>query len=328
MSLISLIATDPLSPAKPLLGKLHQFRASQAHDADEHAHNLTNWEQSYDQITPGSFRGSLVELRLPDMQVFRERISHAVRQSCCVLPEAFWFGLADQTADTRINGRVAGVNQIMVRPGHCEFELLTPADHMIYGIVIQRDALVAAADSLGCQIDWAQLSGAEMRRVDPLARAACLQTLRCLLAQAAGSHQAGQQAVTEALLTLLDSSQVDAGVSKSFERRQRIVARARDHVLAHPDESVTVPQLCQRLFVSRRTLQYCFEDVLNISPMQYLRLIRLNGARRSLLQRSSDPVSVRDVAAQWGFWYFSQFSSDYRKLFGHCPSQALSQRVH
>lgn len=263
--------------------------------------------------------------------MFRESISHSVRQSCCVWPEAFWFGLADQSADTRINGRLAGADQIMVRPGHCEFELVTPAEHTIYGIVIQRDALVATADRQGCQVDWTQLDRAEMMRVDPAARAACLQTLRGLLAQEPGSarHQlASQQAVSEVLLTLLDTSKVDSGVSKSFERRRRIVAKARDYVLAHRDQAVTVPELCERLFVSRRTLQYCFEDVLNISPIQYLRLIRLNGARRSLRQACSAPVSVRDVAADWGFWHFSQFSSDYRKLFGQCPSASRQQRTH
>ena len=62
--------------------------------------------------------------------------------------------------------------------------------------------------------------------------------------------------------------------------------------------------------------------------MQYLRLIRLNGARRSLRASSGAPVTVRDVAANWGFWHFSQFSSDYRKLFGQCPSESRSQRTH
>lgn len=89
-------------------------------DADEHAQNLTNWEQSYDQITPGRFHGALVELQLPQMQVFRESISQAVRQSCCVWPETFWFGLADRDADTRINGRPAPGDTVMVRPGHCD----------------------------------------------------------------------------------------------------------------------------------------------------------------------------------------------------------------
>lgn len=106
------------------------------------------------------------------------------------------------------------------------------------------------------------------------------------------------------------------------------MAKARDFVLGHCDQVITVPQLCERLHVSRRTLQYCFEDVLDISPMQYLRVIRLNGARRHLRENLSDARTVRDVAADWGFWHFSQFSSDYRKLFGQSPSESLRQRSH
>ena len=78
--------------------------------------------------------------------------------------------------------------------------------------------------------------------------------------------------------------------------------------------------------MSRRTLQYCFEDVLGINPVQYLRILRLNGARRQL--REAETRHVRDVAADWGFWHFSQFSSDYRKLFGHSPSETLKQGLH
>lgn len=324
MPLISPVRADRKSPIAPVVSDAHQVRSVHAVDADEHAHNLTNWEQSYDQITPGRFHGALAELQLPQMQVFRESISQAVRQTCCVWPETFWFGLADHGAATRINGRLAGADKIMVRPGHCEFELVTPADYAIYGIVIRHDALVRAADKMGCQINWTQLSGTQTMQVNAASLALCLRMLSALLAQEGECTNpvSCQQELTDWLLTMLDTSAVDGPVSKSFMRRQRIVLKAREHVLAHRDQAVTVPELCERLHVSRRTLQYCFEDVLDISPIQYLRLIRLNGARRHLRENSSKTLYVRDVAAEWGFWHFSQFSSDYRKLFGHCPSES------
>ncbi|MDO8251755.1 MAG: helix-turn-helix domain-containing protein [Rhodoferax sp.] len=314
----------------PFPGNSHQIRTIEAIDADEHARNLTNWEQSYDQITPGQFHGALTELQLPQMQVFRECTSQAVRQSCCVWPEAFWFGLTEHTGHTRINGRLAGQNAIMVRPGNCEFELVTPADYAIYGIVIRRNALLSAADQMGCRLDWTQLAGAEVMNVSDASRTACLQTLAGLLTEEGDCSRPDlrQQAVMGTLLAMLDTSEVDSAVSNSFMRRQRIVAKARDFVLGHCDQVITVPDLCEHLHVSRRSLQYCFEDVLGISPMQYLRVIRLNGARRHLRENLSDSRTVRDVAADWGFWHFSQFSSDYRKLFGQSPSESLRQRSH
>jgi AraC family ethanolamine operon transcriptional activator len=339
MSSISNSHRQNQARAAPLADHVHAIRTVEAFDADDHAHNLTAWEQSYDQITQGSFHGALTELQMPQMQVFLERTSQAVRQSCCVWPEAFWFGLqgdAGGAMSARINGRMGEADSIMVRPGDCEFELVTPADYAIYGIVIERQALMGAADQMGCQIDWSQLASAEVRHVQGAAKYACLLTLQELLCddeaatdgKSVASLALPQQALMLSLLSMLDASEVDSAVSNSFMRRQRIVALARDYVLAHRDQVITVPELCERLHVSRRTLQYCFEDVLGISPIQYLRIIRLNGARRHLRESLSDARTVRDVAADWGFWHFSQFSSDYRKLFGQSPSESLRQRTH
>ncbi|MBT3067313.1 helix-turn-helix domain-containing protein [Rhodoferax sp. U11-2br] len=328
VSASSCVTTSPLAADAPIAGKTHQIRTIQAFDADEHAHNLTDWEQSYDQITPGHFHGRLTELQLPQMQVFREDTSQAVHQSCCVWPDTFWFGLPVQTGQTRINGRLVGPHSIMVRPGHCEFELQTPSDYVIYGIVMRQDNLQHAAERGGCLIDWAKLAQAEVMQVAPHPHQRLLQRLAGLL-QHDGPYTDPawrQQLLLNALLALLDTSKVDPAVSNSFQRRQRIVAKARDLVLSQHDQTLTVPELCERLFVSRRTLQYCFEDVLGMSPMQYLRLVRLNTARRRLRQSSAQPVSVQDVAADLGFWHVSQFSCDYRKLFGQTPSQ--SRQMH
>jgi len=322
----------------PLQGCAYQIRTIEAHDADEHAHNLTAWEQSYDQLTQGPFHGVLTELQMPRMQVFSEHTSQAVRQSCRVWPDALWFGVQGQAGqEARINGRPGAADTIMVRPGGCEFELLTPADYAIYGIVVRRDALQGIARQMGCHIDWPQLDHTEVLHVSESARLACLQTLALLVLPPGAACDEylptvavaqAEQAVLRAVLSMLDTGTVDKAASNSFRRRQRIVLQARDHVLDHRDQLVTVPELCQRLHVSRRTLQYCFEDVLGISPLQYLRAIRLNGARRELRQSLANAQTVGEVAAHWGFWHLSQFASDYRKLFGQSPSQSLCQRMH
>lgn len=314
---------------------MHQIRSIQAFDADEHAHNLTNWEQCYDQTTPGAFSGSLHELQLPGMQVFKEHTSQGMRQSCCVWPDALWFGLPQRPAPGtapaggRINGRCAEGDTVMVRPGSQEFELLTPADYGIYGIVVRQERLREAADAQGYQLDWGRLTRHELLHVDSQAHARCLHTLDRLLHTPAHGHslptlpQAAAdpaEQLMEALLPLLDGARDPAQVSSSFARHQRVVAKARACLLAHPDQPLDVPELCEQLHVSRRTLQYCFEHVLGLTPMQYLRILRLNGARRSLRQQGPG-TSVQDVAARWGFWHLSQFATDFRKLFGHTPSQ-------
>jgi AraC family ethanolamine operon transcriptional activator len=320
--------------ATPVLHHVPDLRTVLAHDADELASKLTNWQQRYDQVSAGRFDGTLTERQLPRLQVFRESLSQSVRQSCRVWPDAIWFGLPDHDHDqhgaTRINGRQAGTDTLMVRPGNVEFELVTPSDYNIYGIVASRQLLEDAAARQGCQIDWQRLQAAEVLQVNGAARAACLGTLAAALAggpsdlPAAVDTDAWQDGVLGSLLELLDHRCGEPAENPSLQRRRRVVEQVRAYIDAHRDQALTVPQLCEQVHVSRRTLQYCFEDVLGMSPLLYMRMLRLNGARREL--QGQGGAAIGAVAGAWGMSNFSQFSSDYRKLFGVCPSAAVRAR--
>ncbi|MBA5690197.1 helix-turn-helix domain-containing protein [Rugamonas apoptosis] len=303
------------------------LRTVLARDADELASKLTDWQQSYDQFSAGLFLGTLTELRQPQIQIFRESLSQSVRQSCRVWPDAIWFGLPDHAAATRINGRLVEQDWIMVQPGNVEFELVTPSAYRIYGIVVSRALLTGAAARSGCQVDWRRVQAAEVLRVDARARAQCVHLLAQLLPEQLAAPWQGearwQDAILSALLDMLDHSCVEPAIAASLQRRQRVVARAREYILAHRAEAITVPELCEQVHVSRRTLQYCFEDVLGMSPMLYLRMMRLNGVRRQLHDACARGSAIGDVAGAWGMCNFSQFSSDYRKLFGVRPSAVL-----
>lgn len=307
---------------------MHQNETLHRHvmalDPDDLARNLTGWEQVYDQITCGVFAGGLDEVHLPGVQVFRERINQSVHQLCRIRPGALWFGLPLEGEASRINGRKAATASVMARPGGAEFELVTPRDHDIFGIVVSRQLCEEGARRNGCADVLDTLDGAEILRVDPAARAACLRTLSTLLdgggASDAATIEEARHGVVDALLLMLGASRIEASTLRSEQRRRAIVAKARDYLVEHRDRAVTIPELCEHACVSRRTLQYCFEDVLGISPVVYLRRLRLNAIRRTLLEDPAHARAIGRVAADWGIDNFSQFSSDYKKLFGKSPS--------
>jgi AraC family ethanolamine operon transcriptional activator len=110
---------------------------------------------------------------------------------------------------------------------------------------------------------------------------------------------------------------------RSRVSHRKVVSRAQDYLLAHPDKVITVTELCETLHVSRRTLQNCFNEVLGICPMSYLKSLRLNAVRRTLKEGMPRGQTVQDVAAANGFWHMSQFAADYRRLFHELPSETL-----
>ena len=86
------------------------------------------------------------------------------------------------------------------------------------------------------------------------------------------------------------------------------------------DRPVYVPELCQAISVPERTLRYCCEQKLGMSPRAYLTLRRLTLVRRALLRGAA---SVADAARQYGFWHVGRFAQAYRAQFGELPSTTI-----
>ncbi|AXL52425.1 AraC family transcriptional regulator [Paraburkholderia caffeinilytica] len=308
-----------------------------AYDADEQARNLHGWSQTYDQLTAGRFVGGLTELCIDHMQVFVETTSHTLRQTCEIQEDAYWFGIPTcPEGSGRIDTQVIAGDALAFRPGGIEFELLTSAGYQIFGVVVKGDVLrryAADVERVGLAD---HLPNTEVVSIGKVRKERLCASLRQLLDDGAAngvplSSFARNNLQASVLASLFDVGALPAAEQVAMPmrgRRQSIVAEAREYVLANRDRAINVPELCERLHVSRRTLQYCFQDVLGMAPATYLRTIRLNGARRDLCAASHASRSVQDVAAAWGFWHLSQFATDYRKLFGMRPSDTLKAGIN
>ena len=109
--------------------------------------------------------------------------------------------------------------------------------------------------------------------------------------------------------------------TRSFKGRCHVVKDATNYALSNTNEPITVADLCQKLNISRRMLNYCFQEVLETNPVHYLRSLRLNGVRRELRQQLPVGTQIRDIAGKWGFWHLPRFAAEYRALFGELPSE-------
>jgi AraC family ethanolamine operon transcriptional activator len=86
----------------------------------------------------------------------------------------------------------------------------------------------------------------------------------------------------------------------------------------------TVVDICKSVSVSERSLQYAFRTYVDLSPLVYLRLCRLNRVRATL--RSSHPqiTTVTAVAMRFGFLHLGRFAVDYKQIFNESPSATLA----
>ena len=101
------------------------------------------------------------------------------------------------------------------------------------------------------------------------------------------------------------------------------VRRARSFIEAHADEPLTVGGIAVEAGVSVRALQHGFHRTLGMSPTEYLRAVRLRGARRDLIAADPATTSVADIAARWGFLHPGRFAVRYRLKYGISPAVTL-----
>jgi AraC-like DNA-binding protein len=102
-----------------------------------------------------------------------------------------------------------------------------------------------------------------------------------------------------------------------------ITQRFRDAIEQSDGEPIYLPELCNTLGVSVRTLQDHSSNFLGVSPKRYLLLRRMHLARKALRDANPEVSSVTEVATRFGFWELGRFSVAYRSLFGETPSRTL-----
>lgn len=105
----------------------------------------------------------------------------------------------------------------------------------------------------------------------------------------------------------------------------RSLRKALAYMNAMVSSSPRLSDISQEACCSERTLQRVFIRELNITPMRYLKHLRLSYVYRDLFSGTVDN-SVTFIALKYGFNHLGQFSCDYKKLFGESPSDTLKRQ--
>jgi AraC-like DNA-binding protein len=128
--------------------------------------------------------------------------------------------------------------------------------------------------------------------------------------------------IDEILYRLLRSdaaAAVRAGVGPAADA-QRMLEIMRFIRTRHADK-LRVEQLARRAAMSPSHFAHRFRAVARISPMRYLREVRLDAARARLLDPSA---RVSEVAVEVGFESPAHFTREFKRRFGVSPSKSFA----
>jgi AraC-like DNA-binding protein len=131
-----------------------------------------------------------------------------------------------------------------------------------------------------------------------------------------------------ALLVAADHPYREALEAGAKHPAPQFIRAAVEIMEAEPHLPLRVSSLAERSRVSARALQQGFQRHLGISPMSYLRQVRLRRAHQELLDSDPSSDSVESIALRWGFSNPGRFAAAHAARFGENPAQTLRRSAH
>lgn len=98
------------------------------------------------------------------------------------------------------------------------------------------------------------------------------------------------------------------------------VGRAIDLLKSRYAESLSIEEIADAVHMSASALHHRFKAVTSFSPLQFQKSLRLHEARRLML---SEGLEAAAAAHRVGYESASQFSREYRRLFGAPPRREI-----
>ncbi|AYC35107.1 helix-turn-helix domain-containing protein [Pseudomonas cavernae] len=293
-----------------------QIQAHKALDVDQQQRVIAGWEQHYQQMSPGAFRGQIVHLELGGVAVYEERMNTRVEQYFHAPASSLVFSF------DAVDGSLYLLN------GESQNTWITPENYKEVAVVLDQNYLSRLAGLDLSVLDGLFLTPLRSQHSRLFGRwlSGTLGRLLATPDQLAEENLA-RQLVDDCLFVLECSTRTldDSGLRRLARDRQ-VVRKVFELATAFPDEHFNVLQLASVASVSVRQLQKSFTAFIGVAPNHWLRLRRLNAAHRDLLRASPGETTVAEIAMRWSFWHLGRFSEAYRQLFNELPSCTLLRR--
>jgi AraC-like DNA-binding protein len=300
----------------------------QSRELDDLSTAAVGWNKEYMQLRSGRFFGTVAVARTAQMQLGLISWNTAVQARGCAPrgTRSIAVPIGAHPAPCFCGVAVAGEEIVTEQEGTevdfrgaktCEFLVMSIGINVLqhhavarWGepfesrIVERRINLGSAAARVALGRSWSSLLAKVQR--DPEA-----------LANPYAAHVVEQSAVN-ALLSVAGPPPKKA----LSERRQSLAQRAEEFLRSYINTPITVRDVCDWVGTSERSLHLGFLERFGMSPMAYLKVLRLNRVRRQL--RDAAPgTTVTDVAMCLGFSHLGRFATEYVRFFGERPSTTL-----
>lgn len=306
--------------------------AIESEDLDQIRSAFFRWNQRFDQLSAGAFRGGIRFADLDGVQIFEVHSNRVVRSQGSGSIDSFVFSpVTPGLAGCSWRGRTLIPGMVNVLGPFAALDHRTCDDYRKTGIAIRRDIFERVVKTIvGVDLDRL-LADNQALMIGTAATTRLTAKIRrdlgLLTAQPSRiPAPIDPLRIVAEWVETLAKGRVENPFRTTSGQRRMVVRMAEEYVRELPSRHIDTFELCELTGVSKRTLHYAFLEVTGISPMSFVKVIKLNSARRDLLAIGPGRGHVESVALAYGFDRPGNFAQDFRRLFGERPSQFLLRR--
>jgi len=235
-----------------------------------------------------------------------------------------------QSHPVRANGQVMNKDEVFAAPPGSEFCLACQPSHEWLTVVVPTSLLFPSSQ----EREFASFTRPQLLKPPPRVTRRFSSLVRRFLSSAESQPELlGSPAAVDCyrneLLAAAEElfTRCQHSTSRHFVRWRCLTKSTLDLAMSHPDQSRSISELARQTGVPERTLRTAFQKSYGLSPQEYLRVQRLNQARRLLSASCHDETTVTQIAFGLGFWDLGRFAGAYRQLFKESPSETLRKTV-
>ena len=274
------------------------------------------------QITPGGFHGALDLIELPGFTVNRGYYNQTIKAAGVFPDDRVVVGLIMGERSLGIlNGEQLEYGTAFVAQEGVVIDLPIASELRWMTLQLSRSALdIFGLEASTRDISMCKLPGSVISEIAASVDVG-FNTHRASICIGEG------QVICEEILSALGKRMKQFESSEpsiNLARQIKIVKKAEEYMTHHLHEPVKISEVCRMTNTSERVLEYAFNKIYGLSPKRFLTVLRLNRARKLLMDANAYEGNVTSIAMSCGFRHMGRFSAEYKAMFGELPSHTLN----
>jgi len=306
------------------------FMSGESHDISEHANLFAKFDVRRNQLARGKFHGTVKLVKTPGVIVFEESYQRKAEVQGASPGDYVTLGtnIAAHRSEILWCGKTIDEQRFACGGPGAPIDFLMPNRSHHICILVKPELLAGAIG----QHAYDTLVGSQTIDFTATAGQALIKTVTESIREFAKNPERlnNSYIVSSLESRLLETLSTCFTVSNQVDRLRpvsRHQAYVREAIIQaeRSDRPLTVMELAVAVGVSRRTLNYAFQNVLDTTPHAFLQTHRLNAVHRELAAADPKESTVTRLALKWGFSHAGRFSLLHRKLFDEMPSETLQR---